>query len=181
MNRVFTIAVVLLAFTLAGCSAHKPVSQGAEQQKIDALTADLLLLDRAIDRQAAVIVARTAVHYSLELAEKYEIFGPPRMHNLLVNFGFRERGLCYQWADDLLKKLLSLNSTRFDFFYAVANLGSDLREHNSVVVSAKGAAFETGIVLDGWRYSGDLYWSAVSEDSYEWSQRYPDPGQQTLR
>jgi len=167
--RLFCLFLILCA---TGCAAHQPLSADREQQKIDALTLDLLSLHSSIERSSARIVARTAVLYSRELADRYGVAGSPRFHNLLVNLGLKERGLCYQWTDDLLAKLKSLGVRSFDFYSAVAHRDSDLREHSSVVVTPHGAAFETGIMLDGWRYSGDIYWSAVKNDSYQWSQRY---------
>lgn len=174
--RLFCLFLILCA---TGCAAHQPPSADWEQQKIDALTLDLLSLHSSIERSSARIVARTAVLYSRELADRYGVSGSPRFHNLLVNLGLKERGLCYQWTDDLLAKLKSLGAESFDFHSAVTHRDSDLREHSSVVVTLHGSSFESGIILDGWRHSGDLYWSAVQGDSYEWSQRYPNLQQQT--
>ncbi|ATX79154.1 hypothetical protein Ga0123461_0730 [Mariprofundus aestuarium] len=179
MKTVLRLFCLFLILCAAGCAAHQPLSADREQQKIDALTRDLLSLHSSIDRGSARMVARTAVLYSRELADRYGVTGSPRFHNLLVNVGLKERGLCYQWTDDLLVRLKSLGVRLFDFHSAVAHRDSDLREHSSVVVTPHGTAFETGIMLDGWRYSGDLYWSAVQDDSYEWSQRYPNLQQQT--
>lgn len=170
--------MLICCIAVAGCGVQRPVDRGIEQ-KVDALAMSLSQLDGGRDIEAARAVARRAVSYSLQLAEKYELLGPPRLHNLLVNIGVRERGLCYQWADDLLAELLRLHSERFDFYAAVANRGSNLREHNSVVVTVRGGAFASGIVLDGWRNSGDLYWSQVAEDSYVWQPRYEAPVQPT--
>jgi hypothetical protein len=50
----------------------------------------------------------------------------------------------------------------------VAYRGSELREHNCVVITAEGQDFFRGIVLDPWRNSGNLYWARVTADSYPW-------------
>ncbi len=41
-------------------------------------------------------------------------------------------------------------------------------EHSTVVIAARGEGFHEGLVLDGWRYSGCLYWGAVIADRYRW-------------
>jgi hypothetical protein len=56
----------------------------------------------------------------------------------------------------------------------VAHPGSDLREHNSVVITARDQPFETGLVLDPWRNSGELYWAAAAHDDYPWEPLPPD-------
>jgi hypothetical protein len=35
-------------------------------------------------------------------------------------------------------------------------------------VTAKGQPFRDGILLDCWRHSGHLFWSAVATDNYPW-------------
>jgi hypothetical protein len=35
-------------------------------------------------------------------------------------------------------------------------------------VTAKGQPFRDGILLDCWRHSGHLFWSAVAIDNYPW-------------
>jgi hypothetical protein len=37
-----------------------------------------------------------------------------------------------------------------------------------VVITAAGQPFETGLVLDPWRNSGDLFWARVDRDVYPW-------------
>ena len=93
---------------------------------------------------------------------------PAVLHNILVRIGARDRGLCYQWTEDLIKELTKLNLKTYDLHWGVAYRGSDLREHNTVVITANGSGFEDGIVLDPWRNSGVLYWAAVKEDEYPW-------------
>lgn len=164
--------LALLFLITAGCAVHQPLNEGRAVEKVELLNRDLLQLHSSINHDAAALVAETAIAYTSELAKVYKITGSPRQHNLLVNLGIRQRGLCFHWTDDLLKKMQSLKSAHFDFHSAVAHRDSDLREHSSVVVTFKGAPFASGIVLDGWRYSGDLYWARVKEDSYEWTPRY---------
>ena len=174
MKTVSWLFCLFLVLSATGCATHQAVSQERDLQKQNALTLDLLSLHSAVKRESALTVARTAIQFSRQQADRYRISGSPRYHNLLINLGLKERGLCFHWTDDLLDKMQDIKSEQFYFHSAIAHRGSNLREHSSVVVTFKGESFETGIVLDGWRYSGDLYWSRVKEDSYAWQPRYPE-------
>jgi hypothetical protein len=116
-------------------------------------------------------VAQTAIQYSSYLAREYELVRPAILHNVLVRIGFKNRGLCHHWTLDLMKQLELLKLKSYQLFWGVAHRGSELREHNSVVVAGKGQRFEDGIVLDPWRNSGELYWTPVKNDRYPWKER----------
>jgi hypothetical protein len=79
----------------------------------------------------------------------------------------RDRGLCFQWADDLSAKLDCLHLRTLKVRRGAARLETR-REHSSVVLTAPGQAFDQGIVLDSWRHSGRLHWCGVREDKYPW-------------
>lgn len=143
-------------------------------QKIRALQNDLAALNQYVDTAEARQVAQTAVIYSRHLAERYELVRPAVFHNLLVRLGLKKRGLCYHWTEDLLKRLAALDLKTYQLHWGVAYRGSELREHNSVVITARQQTFDRGIVLDPWRNSGDLYWCPVASDRYPWKQRPPD-------
>jgi hypothetical protein len=143
------------------------------REKVSALQTDLAGLNGHLDHDEAARVAETAISYSAELAAEYRLIRPAALHNLFVRMGFRDRGLCYQWTEDLLRKLQTLNLKTYQLYWAVAHRGSELREHNSVVITARGQPFEDGIVLDPWRNSGDLYWSKINSDRYPWRELPP--------
>ena len=124
-------------------------------------------LSSSVVRQEATLAAETAYSYSLELAGQYHVVRPAIWHNMLVNLGLRERGLCFQWADDLSAKLESLHLRTLQVRRGAARLETR-REHSSVVMTAPGQAFDQGIVLDAWRHSGHLYWCPLKEDKYPW-------------
>jgi hypothetical protein len=109
------------------------------------------------------LTAQTAHSYSLELARRYRVVRPAIFHNVLVNLGVRQRGLCFQWADDLTVKLQSLGLQTLQLHRGVARLDTR-REHSSVVLTAPGQAFDEGVVLDAWRHSGRLFWGDVKQD-----------------
>jgi len=182
-NRGYGIAALLiLLILLTGCAADsgrtKPStgtgtpadSAISRDEDIEALYAALIGLDAEVDGSEARLVAETAVTYSHMLAADYRVVRPAVWHNILVRLGFRERGLCYHWTTDLMRRLQALKMTSLDLHWGVAHRGSQLREHNTVVVTARGRRFESGIVLDPWRYSGDLFWAAVPEDGYPWKE-----------
>lgn len=174
----FSILLIFLV-TLWGCAtddggrprqAITPATSAdiATAGEIQQLNEQLSGLGIAIDPAEARQVAETAIIYSHTLATRYRVVRPAVWHNILVRMGARERGLCYHWTTDLMRKLQTLGLTSFDLYWGVAHQGSELREHNSVVIAARGQVFQSGIVLDPWRHSGDLYWTDVSGDRYPW-------------
>jgi len=112
-------------------------------------------------------VAHCADDTSRALARQYRVIGPALFHNFLVNSGIRRRGLCFQWTEDLLVPLEALQLKSLELHWAVARPGT-LREHNCVVVAARGQPFAQGVVLDAWRHAGRLYWGPVATDHYPW-------------
>ena len=92
------------------------------------------------------------------------------MHNIKVNLGFRDRGLCIDWTRDLLARLERENFVSLELHWAIANYESAFRlEHSTVVISARDHGIEQGLVLDPWRYSGNLYWARTTRDpGYRW-------------
>lgn len=156
-------------------SGHDPEVTGpqapSDRATIAALQNDLADLDAGTDAAEAGKVAQTAVRYSFYLAEQYELVRPAVFHNVLVRIGLKERGLCHHWATDLMEQLELLNLRTYQLYWGVAYRGSELREHNSVVIAARGQRFEEGIVLDPWRNSGALHWVPVKKDTYPWQPR----------
>jgi hypothetical protein len=150
------------AIWLAGCASPRPAGLPAAE-----LAERLEALGPKVAPAEAELTAATAYSYSLELAREYRVVRPAIWHNVLVNWGVRKRGLCYQWADDLSAKLESLHLHALQVRRGVARLETR-REHSSVVLTASGQMFDQGIVLDAWRHSGRLYWGPVRADKYPW-------------
>jgi hypothetical protein len=125
--------------------------------------------------EETLLLARTALNGSRELSKKYKAFRPAIFHNVLINIGIKKRGLCCHWTQDLLELLTGLGLKKFSFMWGVAKFKSFF-EHSSVVAVRKGEAFDSGIVLDPWRYAGDLYWSHVKDDKYKWKRHPEDDG-----
>jgi hypothetical protein len=184
-NACLAGTLLLLVISLTGCSAsHQAYRKSADNsatassavkevylKKISALQNDLADLNRQENMLEARQVAETAVVYSGDLAEEYDLVRPAALHNVLVRIGLKDRGLCHHWTEDLIKRLQSLDLKTYQLHWGVAYRGSELREHNSVVITAKGEAFEQGMVLDPWRNSGDLHWALITTDTYPWKER----------
>ena len=182
----YRVLLLLVVFLNACVSSHQ-MDQGssanaraqdhrasqAYHEKLESLQDDLAALSQQANILEAQLVAETAITYSDQLAEEYQLVRPAVLHNVLIRVGLKDRGLCYHWTEDLLKQLQSLDLRTYQFHWGVAHRGSELREHNSVVITAKGQAFEKGMVLDPWRNSGDLYWAIVKSDRYPWQELPP--------
>jgi len=167
--RLFWLLPVLF---LAGCSpALLHVTPKRQQQ----LTQMIMQMDRSVDPSEARSLAREALRFSHTLAERYRVTTSPWVHNFLVNIHLRDRGLCYQWADDLLKDLAHLHSKTLRILPVGANIGSYWKEHNALVVlpAHHVTPLEYGILLDPWRHSGTLFFVPVEQDKkYQWKVRW---------
>jgi hypothetical protein len=156
----------------SGCATtdHGTGPKSAEAR----LTRDLQRLSPTIDPEEAHRLATTAIATSKQLAISYRSVSPAVLHNILVNTGLRERGFCYHWRNDLLRELRKLDLQTVVFHFGTARRGTE-REHNCIVVTAQDQSFENGLVLDPWRYSGNLWWCLVREDkSHPWVLLDPD-------
>ncbi len=67
-----------------------------DEKKIVELYNAIMTLGPNIVQSEAKFVAREAVLYPKILANRYKLMNPPLYHNVLVNYGKRPRGLCYQ-------------------------------------------------------------------------------------
>ena len=142
----------------------------SDNQKINDLYHAIMSLGPNIVPYEAKFVAREAVLYPKVLANRYGLTTPPLYHNVLVNYGKRPRGLCYQWTHDMGKQI-NRPMKSLHFLHAVAFRRNYWREHSTLVVAAKGKGVRDGIVLDPWRHSGTLFWSHVRDDKkYPWVQ-----------
>jgi hypothetical protein len=154
--------------------ADEPYSVVLDWDRVTALEHDLTALNHNSDGAEARRVAETALHAAAILAREYRLVRPPILHNLFIQMGLRDRGLCYHWTEDLMSRLNTLQLKFYQLRWGVAHRGSDLREHNTVVITANGQPFENGLVLDPWRHSGKLYWVVVKNDKYPWQELPPE-------
>ncbi|MEQ9695467.1 hypothetical protein [Shimia sp. SDUM112013] len=163
-------AFLLVITFLAACG----VPSEQKVADVDGLARALQTMDSTnrVAPQEARRAAEIAYAYSLEQREAYKVSDPPLIHNTKVNQGLRPRGLCWHWADDLEARLRREGFKSFSFHRAIANIDNLRVEHSTVILSAKGAPMQDGIVLDGWRYGGYLFWAPLPEDTrYTWVPR----------
>ena len=169
-TKILVSLLLLLVLQACAGSGARFDDPDAEQARNDQLGLAILSLGDDIDPDEARRAALVAIEYSRQLAREYDIVGSPLFHNTLVNLGFRDRGLCVHWARDLMIRLQQERFRSLDLHWGVANYESVFRvEHNTVIISARGDALQQGLVLDPWRYSGDLYWAPAHDDpGYVW-------------
>lgn len=163
-NRKFLC--LLLVLVVAGC-AHRPETADEQQARIDGLAQELRRLSPQATPQAARHFATVAVDTSADLREQYGVRFTPWVHNMEVNSGTRPRGLCYHYAKDLAQVLAPIAAPYWEVQFIHAKPKKPL-EHNAIVVTAPGATWDSGIVLDGWRNAGVLYFGKVPGDKYPW-------------
>lgn len=152
--------------------ARKGASPPSEAT-IDALAADVVRVTRA-EKDEAHRFARIAITASADLAREYRLVWPPLLHNSLVNAGARERGLCYQFADDLAGRLEEAGPWSFQMRPVVARENSYWRVHHGIAIGHPEMELNQWLVLDPWRHSGRLFWSMIGEDEVPWI-RWTEP------
>jgi len=136
---------------------------------IENLTNAIIELGPDIDRKEASFVARESILYAMHLANEYQLISPPNSHNVLVNTGKREKGLCYHFARDMSDHIVAGRTYKtLTLQRAVAFQGKAL-EHNVLTVAAKGKGIKDAIILDAWRHSANLFWIKTEDDpGYHW-------------
>jgi hypothetical protein len=162
--RAFVI-LILSFFLINGCGSvnYSNLHRADDYQKIERLKKMLSTLSS--NKQEVDELAALAVSKPRELANSYKLVTPPQYHNFLVNSGQRSRGLCYHFVQDIQSEINSRHFKSFSFRWGVANQNR-LNEHNVIVVMPKnGGNFKDGVILDGWRNSGELYFTRVKDDN----------------
>ena len=169
----FLISIIALTGGCAVPASPPTASPVVADHRLDELNHAIRSLRDDIHPGEAQRAARTALEYSRQLAREYRASDSALLHNLKVNLGLRDRGLCVHWTRDLMARLRLEGFTSLDLHWGIANYESAFRlEHSSVIVSARGDTLEQGLVLDPWRFSGDLYWAPASQDpGYRWRSR----------
>ena len=165
------LTLALLALTACAGGAPKPVQDTTvADQRIAELNRAILALGDAVHPGEARRAARAALEYSRHLAREYDVTDSALVHNMKVNMGLKQRGLCIDWTSDLMARLRQENFASLDLHWAIANYESTFRlEHSSVVISVRGESLDHGLILDPWRHSGDLYWARATQDpGYDW-------------
>ena len=120
-------------------------------------------LSHRVDPNEAKLLAECAYATVARLRQEYRMFGTPIFNNFLVYHGLRKRGYCYQWTEDLLLALDTLDLKTLELHWGEA-YADTYRENNCLVVTAKGQPFDRGMILECWRHFGHLRWNLVPSD-----------------
>ncbi len=163
--------IFLLLLLLVSCTPHfDPKTVHSDQEKLYTL---LMRTHSHIDPAEARTISHEAIHYSRELASRYHVSTPPLVHNFLTNVGIKNRGLCYQWSDDLYLHLQKFHFKTISLQPVGAHVGSYWLEHNALVALPRHTKnLASGILLDPWRASGKLYFAPILKDpKYQWKIR----------
>jgi len=134
-----------------------------DSAKADELANQLAGLSRRVDPNEAKLLAESAYATVAQLRKEYRMFGTPIFNNFLVYHGWRKRGYCWQWTEDLLLALDKLKLKTLELHWADA-YRETWQENNCLVVTAKGQAFDHGMILECWRHFGHLRWNLVPSD-----------------
>jgi hypothetical protein len=134
-----------------------------EVAKAEELASQLAALSRTVDPNEAKLLADCAYATVARLRPEYNMFGTPIFNNFLVYHGWRKRGYCYHWTEDLLLALDKLKLKTLELHWADAYRDT-WQENNCLVVTAKGQPFERGMILECWRHFGHLRWNLVPSD-----------------
>ncbi len=169
MAKLFSSLLILMAILLIGGCAPKPSANGPD---VEGLANAIQALGPNVDPAEAQRAANIAYSHSLRLKQEYRVTDSAIVHNAKVVNGFRERGLCNHWAEDMLKRLRQENFRTLDLHWATSPPTTFRIIHHSALISAKGDSMYEGIILDPWRYSGALFWAPTkADDRYNWRPR----------
>ena len=166
MHPLVSRLLPVISLLIASCVDVGTVEHRQERARL--LSVELQKLAPTVSSLEADRLASKAVETSADLSRQFKPMCLPWANNAIRNMGLRERGLCYEWRDDLFPHLFMLHLKTMDLHLACAFRGTP-REHNGIVVTAKGQAFEDGLILDPWRRGGRLWWGRFAEDKkHKW-------------
>ena len=147
-----------------------------DERSIKDLTKALVALAPDVDPAEAQSLSLTAHTKARSLKKEYRVVLNPEFTVFLYNIGMRKRGWCGHWAQDIGAELkeLKLKTLVLHWGEAYPNTTS---ENNALVVTARNQPFQDGIIIDGWRRAGRLFWCPVlKDDEYEVEQHYGHSG-----
>jgi len=147
-----------------------------DERSIRDLSKAFVALAPDVDPKEAELLSVTAHTTARSLARDYHVVLNPEFQAFLVNIGARKRGWCGHWAQDIGARLKELRPKTLVLHWGVA-YDHTSSENNCLVVTALNQPFQDGIILDGWRRAGRLFWCRVKkDDEYEVEQHYGRSG-----
>src|SRR5713101_4834645 len=151
--------VFIIAFSLCASAVS-----ARDERSIKKLRDALVALAPDVDSGEAELLSVTAHTASRDCAREYSLVWTPIFQNLLIHMGKRERGYCGHYTRDIGERLKELKLKTLVLHWGAAFAGTD-DESNCLVVTARNQPFQDGIVIDGWRRAGRLFWCALKKDS----------------
>jgi hypothetical protein len=130
----------------------------------DLRNALIALSPRTVDPQEAELLSDTAHRTSRQLAREYGVTGDPAIHNYLIHIGRKKRGICADYTHDIGARLREMRFKTLVLHWGTA-WEKESDENNALIVTARNQSFYDGIVLDGWRRAGRLFWCHVRDDA----------------
>jgi hypothetical protein len=137
-----------------------------DERSIKKLRDALVALAPDVDPAEAELCSVTAHTASRSLAREYRVVWNPAFQNLLIHMGKRQRGYCGHYTRDIGERLKELRLKTLVLHWGAADAGTP-DENNCLVVTARNQPFEHGIILDGWRSAGRLFWCPLEKDLAE--------------
>jgi hypothetical protein len=163
------------AFVFVFLLLVRPV-HASDERSINDLAKALTGLASDVDPAEAEALSRTAHTTARRLKKEYRVVLNPEFTVFLYNVGLRKRGWCGHWAQDIGTELKKLKTKTLILHWGEAYPNTS-SENNALVVTARNQRFEDGILLDGWRRAGRLFWCPVTkDDEYEVEQHYGHSG-----
>jgi hypothetical protein len=164
-------AVLSLAVGICFAATGRADDEKSIKDLHDALVA---LSPHTVDPREAELLSVTAHTTSRQLAREYGVNTDPAVHNYLINIGVKKRGICADYTHDIGARLREMRFKTLVLHWGTA-WEKESDENNALVVTARNQSFYDGIVLDGWRRAGRLFWCLVKDDAeYESSCSYRD-------
>jgi hypothetical protein len=143
-----------------------------EKSIVNLRDALIALSPRTVDPREAALLSETAHRTSRQLAREYGVTGDPAVHNYLIRIGARQKGICADYVNDIGARLRELRFKTLVLHWGTA-WEKESSENNGLIITARNQAFEDGIVLDGWRRAGRLFWCPVRDDHEYEIELYP--------
>jgi hypothetical protein len=148
----------------------------SDERSIKDLAKALARLSSDVDPAEAQALSAKAHETARRLKREYKVVLNPEFTVFLVNIGKRKRGWCGHWSQDIGAELKELKLKTLVLHWGVA-YDKTSSENNCLVVTARNQRFEDGIIIDGWRRAGRLFWCPViKDDEYEVEQHYGHSG-----
>lgn len=169
--RLRPLAPAPALLMLAACAAN-PEGPAARHRRAAALAVQLTRVAPQATAAEAGAFSQAAVETCADLRGRYRIQLAHNLHNVLVYWGLKDRGYCWHWQMDLAQALARTDHPDLVVHRIVATPGSLWHEHHALSVTAPGAAWNDGLVLDPWREEGLLWFGPVETDRFPWR---PEP------